>query len=409
MRDLFGNTSRTRDSPPHFSPSSHTDSQADESASRAHQHQRPRGRHDDPEPSDSDDSSSTDAETPRRPTLRRPRGRHSRDSDDSSSDETEQRKTRKQTTHRQTTVSEPQFDHKLKIDIIPQWDGDADTLGRWIIKVNELSDRSTTIFKQLGQLVPSRLKGGAETWYYSQSARTRAQLERNWETLREGIGAYYMNRAFMDKQKARANRATFRDISNTRESPSEYFIRKKELLEFVYDYTDGEIINEIMNGAPTYWTTILTPHLYNNIEEFQIAIKFHEDNLVRMDSRNVRFDNSPIQQESYPQGKQFQNFRNARTNLVGWSKNTATPEYPKDDTNISPRATPEDKGARPCRHCGSSKHWDPECKYARKGERKARTNLITTNSEENDAQELYNEMYYALPSEDEYESAREDF
>lgn len=119
----------------------------------------------------------------------------------------------------------------------------------------------------------------------------------------------------------------------TQELPSEYFIRKRELIKLVYNYTDGEIINEIMNGAPTYWTTVLTPHLYHEVEDFQIAIKFHEDNLMRMDSRTVRFDSNPAQRENYFPTKPFQNFRNARTNLVGWSKNASTPEFPKDDTN----------------------------------------------------------------------------
>jgi len=28
-------------------------------------------------------------------------------------------------------------------------------------------------------------------------------------------------------------------------------------------------------------------------------------------------------------------------NLVGWSKNIGTPQFPKDDKNVSPRRTPE--------------------------------------------------------------------
>lgn len=416
MRDLFPEDQRNRykEDPPHFNRGSDVGS----SASQHHQYQgqqRPRGRGK-PDPSDSDNSSS-DSDKPKRPTPshKTPRGQrppgpssdeerdHRRGTDNSQSQRNETRKTN------QSTPPEPQFDSKLKIDIIPTWDGNPDTLGRWIIKINELSDRSKLIFQQLGKLVPSRLKGTAETWYYSQSSKTRTRLEVNWATLREGIGAYFMNRAYMDKQKGRANRATFRDSGNARESPSEYFIRKRELIEMVYDYTDGEIINEIMNGAPSYWSTVLTPHLYNDAEEFQIAIKFHEDNLTRMDSRAVRFDPNTTGRDNFFQPKQFTNFRNARTNLVGWSKNSTTPEFPKDDSNISPRGTPEDKGARPCRHCGSGKHWDPECKYSRKAERKARANLSTTNQDETTAQNQYDELYYGLQSEDEYESAQEDF
>lgn len=61
---------------------------------------------------------------------------------------------------------EPQFDVRLKPDAIPSWDGDPETLYRWILKMNALAERSRTVWKQLVQLTPPRLKGSAETWYY---------------------------------------------------------------------------------------------------------------------------------------------------------------------------------------------------------------------------------------------------
>lgn len=109
---------------------------------------------------------------------------------------------------------EPQFDTKLKVDAIPTWDGNPESLRRWLLKINSLAKRSDIIFKQLGTLVPTRLTNSAEIWYYSQSVETRDRIERDWNTLRTAIGEYYMNRAFLDKQKARANRASYRDTGN---------------------------------------------------------------------------------------------------------------------------------------------------------------------------------------------------
>ena len=99
-------------------------------------------------------------------------------------------------------VAEPQFDTKLKTDAIPTWDGNPDSLRRWFLKLNSLSKRSGAVFRQRGMLVPTRLTGSAETWYYSQSAETRERIETDWETLRAAIGEYYMNQTFLDKQKA---------------------------------------------------------------------------------------------------------------------------------------------------------------------------------------------------------------
>jgi len=61
------------------------------------------------------------------------------------------------------TMTEPQFDTKLKMDAIPTWDGNPESLRRWFLKLNSLSKRLEVIFRQLGVLVPTRLIGSAET------------------------------------------------------------------------------------------------------------------------------------------------------------------------------------------------------------------------------------------------------
>ena len=233
---------------------------------------------------------------------------------------------------------EPQFDTKLKVDTIPTWDGNPDNLRRWFLKVNSLAKRSTIVFKQLGALVPTRLTGSAEIWYYSQSGETRDRIEQDWNTLRSAIGEYYMNRAFLDKQKSCANRASYRDASNGRETPSEYVIRKLELLQFVYNYTDRELINEIMEGAPSHWNPILTPHLFQELKQFQQSVKFHEDLLLKIggtENSYTRQGNQNYSKDNPPRNL-YNPFRSARVNLVGWSKSTSNPQFPKDDSNISP-------------------------------------------------------------------------
>ena len=89
-----------------------------------------------------------------------------------------------------------------------------------------------------------------------------------------------------------------------------------------------------------------------------------------------------------------------QTNLVGWTNKLGTPPFFKDDKNVSPRKPPDMVGARPCRHCGSGKHWDNECKFARKGEKLVRTNFASgdINSQ---AQEEYDDLFYGLESDSE--------
>ena len=212
-----------------------------------------------------------------------------------------------------------------------------------------------------------------------------------------------MNRAFLNKQKARANHASYRDAGNRRETPSEYIIRKLELLQFVYNYMDRELINEIMEGVPTHWTPIITPHLFQSLEQFQQSVKFHEDSLLKMGGNESSYtrQNGPNYEKNSAQRSPYNPFRNARVNLVGWSKLTSNPQFPKDNSNISPRGTPEERSVRPCRHCGSRKHLDNDCKYARKGEKHARVNMVATTAEDNQAPEEYENVYYKRFSDEE--------
>ena len=306
-----------------------------------------------------------------------------------------------------TPVADPYayvFDPKLKASDIPEWNGNSDTLAKWLKRVTQISERSYPVFRQLGSLVPQRLTGSAEVWYWSLPIEKRREIEADWGTLRQAIRSYYMNRSWLDKQKARANKASYRDLENSHELPSEYYIRKVELLTLVYNMSDSELILEIMNGAPPSWVNILNPHFYNTLVEFQEAIKYHEDNLLRMEPPREKkkfFFRKPAAKPK---------FKSARAHLVGWTSKMQPPKFPRDDNNVS-KKPPESIGARPCRHCGSGKHWDPDCKYARKGNKAARVHAVEVDSEEEEAQAEYDDLYYGLSDEEETESTenQEDF
>ncbi|KAI0737448.1 hypothetical protein C8Q80DRAFT_1125421 [Daedaleopsis nitida] len=306
-------------------------------------------------------------------------------------------------------TSEAHFDFKLKSDIVPSWDGDTDRLARWIIRVNAIAKRSDTIRQQLGMIVPQRLTGDAELWYYSLSEEQREQCEENWESIRDTIGGYYMNRAWIDRTRKQARSIRYRERGHEQELPSQYFIRKKELLDLAFDYTESETIAEILTNVPLSWHTLLDQKAYGTALELQAAIKLREEQLVRMDSlfqgrtTTNREDRRPYIPNPTPYRAR------ANVSLTGYTPNMPPPPFPKDDSNVSKRRTPESKNGRPCRHCGSGKHWDNECKYARKGMKFVRANLATTTEEDTTAQEEYDALYYddLSDSEDE-DSARQE-
>ncbi|KAK0221308.1 hypothetical protein IW262DRAFT_1271414, partial [Armillaria fumosa] len=165
---------------------------------------------------------------------------------------------------------------------------------------------------------------------------------------------------------------------------------------------DTSLISEIMEGAPEIWTTILTTELYSTAIEFQNAIRFHEHTLMKLSnsSQPPRFDkaawgNTYDRSSNSYERKQGSAERTAWTNLVGASPNLPPPRFPKNDSNVSKwKFTPRQKGARPCRHCGSDQHWDPECEHHYEETRRACTNHI--NTEVDEAQAEYEDLYYEL-------------
>ena len=288
-------------------------------------------------------------------------------------------------------LTEAHFDFKLKMEIVPTWDGSTETLARWMIRVNAIAKKSTTVRKQLGMVVPQRFTGDAEVWYYSLAEDDREECEQDWRHLRQVIIDYFMNRTWVEKTWKQALALQYREKGHSRELPSQYFIRKRELLELVYDNSESELITDIMAGAPLSWRTILTPRLYRTTGDLQKAIKLHEDDLLEVEC--ILPSRSQPATPRYDERPNFHPHR-ARVNLVGWSKNLEPPKFPKDDSNVSRKATPESKGARPCRHCRSGKHWDPECKYARQGVKRARANFVSLNTDYHTAQEEYDALYY---------------
>ncbi|KLO04911.1 hypothetical protein SCHPADRAFT_805977, partial [Schizopora paradoxa] len=164
-------------------------------------------------------------------------------------------------------------------EIIPIWNGDPDTIAQWVLEVNSISDRGSSIYLELGAVIPHRLKGRAGSWFWSLPGHYRRKLQQNWFSMRKGICGYWMNPAWYNRQKARANNASYREAGHQHEEPTDYVIRKLQLLQLVFDYEDEELITEIMREAPRSWNKIIDTQRCVDLIDFQNAIKYHEEDL----------------------------------------------------------------------------------------------------------------------------------
>ena len=85
--------------------------------------------------------------------------------------------------------------------------------------------------------------------------------------------------------------------------------------------------------------------------------------------------------------------RNLIKKLVGAHKSFAKPQLPKRDDVVSPGKTPEQEGARPCRHCGSGRHWDFDHLFSTNN-KQAKTFLVNLDSEAKDVLVAYENCFY---------------
>ncbi|KAJ6582283.1 hypothetical protein B0H19DRAFT_1252388 [Mycena capillaripes] len=171
------------------------------------------------------------------------------------------------------------FDLRLKDTDIPKWDGNPDTLLRWIQRCNLIAEDGPKVWKQLGKIVPRVLTGTAQDWYFSLPLDYQHKICENWETMKQALADFFLSSKWLDKTRTRALRASYREAGHGKEKPSEYFIRKRELLNSVYSFDDSAVMSEVMNGAPGAWCMVLDTQKYRNVVEFHAAIVFHEDTL----------------------------------------------------------------------------------------------------------------------------------
>ena len=176
---------------------------------------------------------------------------------------------------------------------------------------------------------------------------------------------------------------------------------------------------EILNKAPPLWATVVNPRHYSDLASFQTAVKYHEELLMDLGERHDRHDRyskgssrrPPTQSRSYkvdsrsrtkPKFKDSKK-KSARTYSVGWKNPKHSYPHPKDDSIISKGKTPADYGARGCIFCGSTKHWDRDCKHFKDSStHKARTMFTDCSPDDMHAEAEYERCY--LESREEYSS-----
>ncbi len=63
------------------------------------------------------------------------------------------------------------------------WDGSDEDLLPWLQKVNTVAEKLETMRQQLGKVIPFRLEGEANDYFYSLSRETQLTAQESWDEI----------------------------------------------------------------------------------------------------------------------------------------------------------------------------------------------------------------------------------
>ena len=214
--------------------------------------------------------------------------------------------------------------------------------------------------------------------------------------------------------KARILRMRYRQKGYDQEKPIDYFHRKLRMIQEVFVLTESETIMEIMNGAPKYWSILIDTSRINTLTDLQYHIKYHEEQLMRnpesqtyelekrikaLESRSNNRSSRYAQTNEAEAEANFVKKKSFRKKQIGAHAKFSSYQYPKNDAVVSKGKTPEQRGARPCRHCGSSKHWDFDHPFQGNDKRKANAFLADLDTEALESYVAYENCFLETDSE----------
>jgi len=118
------------------------------------------------------------------------------------------------------------FDLKIKTNEVPTWDGDDNSILKWLDKTNHLAYRNLQVYRELGLIVPLRLTDCMARWFHALPDLMQQEIQQNWGMFRLAISSHFMNQQWFDKVKGRILHMRYQQKGHKKEFPTNYFYHK---------------------------------------------------------------------------------------------------------------------------------------------------------------------------------------
>jgi hypothetical protein len=347
----------------------------------------------------------------------------------------------------------PTIDPKLKLEALPEWDGNHDTAIDYFWEVYQIASLLGWLPRALGFWLPTRLVKGSQVqlWFSTLPTSRQADMRSHYLVYLQVIKDRYLGKKWRLRMNNQYELQMFRQSGHEKESPQSFLGRRVRYTRLLTVTDDGgpDEVQQIMCTAPIAWSSILIVENIRSVEDLYECINEHEEELVdvvarrQMDVLTAGNLSSTLRRLGFAQNSQPSTSftrRDRRANVTEAGVDATAEDETElvagqDPEDASPlgsieesptmksvyqmlarRQRPPPKGGYPfkkndhvttkmgrdppslCKVCGSSKHWDKECPdwnvYLEKQKRGVL--LVNSSSASDEAELLYHSAYLVL-------------
>ncbi|KAJ7637947.1 hypothetical protein DFH06DRAFT_1335594 [Mycena polygramma] len=181
-------------------------------------------------------------------------------------------------------VMVPTIEPKLKVETLPEWDGNHDTAIDYFWEVGHLATLQGWLPQALGFWLPSRLKKGSavQLWFTGLSLKRQAEMREHYLTYLQVIKDRYLGRKWQLKMNIAFEQQLFRQKGHEDETPQSFLGRRIRSVRMLANADDGGPLEVylVMRKAPIKWSTILVLENIQSSEELYDKVNEHEEELV---------------------------------------------------------------------------------------------------------------------------------
>jgi hypothetical protein len=169
------------------------------------------------------------------------------------------------------------MDRKLRLTLVPEWDGHGRTAIEYLCSMAELVRLSKQMVIDLGAMAPLRFKDRALSWWQILPVTVRNHVSRSWELLLHLIQVHFLNELWLQECVFELEEMRFRQHGHENEYPLE-FLQCRICYHIFLHPTEEDgphVVACLLRTAREVWMGTINAQLFPDITKLMAGVKLH--------------------------------------------------------------------------------------------------------------------------------------